>query len=110
MKKIIYTLAVLMGTQFLTSCEDFLDKTPFDRVDPQTNVTDDVAVAMANACYIPLRSSNLYNQRIWGLDIVAILILVAPVRRDAQDGIGQAGVLVFLQGDLVGQVPDCNDF
>ena len=71
MKKIIYTLAVLMGTQFLTSCEDFLDKTPFDRVDPQTNVTDDVAVAMANACYIPLRSSNLYNQRIWGLDIVA---------------------------------------
>lgn len=71
MKKIIYTLAVLMGTQLLTSCEDFLDKTPFDRVDPQTNVTDDVAVAMANACYIPLRSSNLYNQRIWGLDIVA---------------------------------------
>lgn len=55
----------------MTSCEDFLDKTPYDRVDPQTNVTDEVAVAMANACYIPLRSSNLYNQRIWGLDIVA---------------------------------------
>lgn len=71
MKKIIYgAIALIMGMS-LTSCDDFLDKTPYDRVDPQTNVTDEVAVALANACYIPLRSSNLYNQRIWGLDIVA---------------------------------------
>lgn len=26
---------------------------------------------MANACYRPLQSSNMYNQRIWSLDIVA---------------------------------------
>lgn len=71
MKKIIYSVVALMMGISMTSCQDFLEKTPFDRVDPQTNITDEVAVAMANACYIPLRSSNLYNQRIWGLDIVA---------------------------------------
>lgn len=71
MKKFIYCVAALLSGMTFTSCEDFLDKTPFDRVDPQTNVTDEVAVALANACYIPLRSSNLYNQRIWSLDIVA---------------------------------------
>ncbi len=71
MKKIIYGLAALAVAATLSSCQDFLDKSPYDRVDPDTAVTDQVAVAMANACYIPLRSSNLYNQRIWGLDIVA---------------------------------------
>lgn len=54
-----------------TSCQDFLDKHPFDRVDPDETVTDDVAVAMTNACYVTLQSSNMYNQRIWTLDIVA---------------------------------------
>lgn len=71
MKKIIFAMVALLACGTLASCEDFLDKTPYDRVDPQANVTDDVAVAMANACYIPLRSSNLYNQRLWTLDIVA---------------------------------------
>ena len=71
MKKTIYALVVFLMAATFQSCEDFLEKTPFDRVDPQEDVTDDVAVAMANACYIPLRSSNLYNQRIWTLDIVA---------------------------------------
>lgn len=71
MKKFIYGLATLAIAATLSSCQDFLDKSPYDRVDPSTAVTDQVAVAMANACYIPLRSSNLYNQRIWGLDIVA---------------------------------------
>lgn len=54
-----------------TSCSDFLDKHPFDRVDPQETVTDEVAVAMTNSCYLTLQSSNMYNQRIWTLDIVA---------------------------------------
>ena len=69
MKKIyIAFLAVLT----LASCgDDFLDKEPKNTVDPQTSVTDDVAVAMANACYRTLQSSNMYNQRIWTLDIVA---------------------------------------
>lgn len=71
MKKILYPLAAILTAATLSSCEDFLDKTPYDRVDPQADVTDQVAVAMANACYVPLRSSNLYNQRIWSLDIVA---------------------------------------
>ena len=69
MKKIyIMFMAALM----LTACsDDFLDKTPKNTVDPETEVTDDVAVAKANACYRTLQSSNMYNQRIWTLDIVA---------------------------------------
>lgn len=69
MKKFIYGLATLAMAATISSCQDFLDKSPYDRVDPDTKVTDQVAVAMANACYIPLRSSNLYNQRIWSLDM-----------------------------------------
>jgi hypothetical protein len=55
----------------LASCSDFLEKSPKDTVDPNTTVTDDVAVALTNACYRTLQSSNMYNQRIWTLDIVA---------------------------------------
>ena len=50
MKKItnlLYVLAVLM----LVSCNDFLDKSPKYAVDPETTVTDDVAVALTNVCY-----------------------------------------------------------
>ncbi len=69
MKK-IYIL--LLSALALASCsDDFLDKTPSDKVDPEINVTDAVAVDMANACYRTLQSSNMYNQRIWTLDIVA---------------------------------------
>ena len=63
---------ILMAALSLTSCsDDFLDKEPKNTVDPETSVTTDVAVAMANACYRTLQSSNMYNQRIWTLDIVA---------------------------------------
>ena len=69
MKK-IYMMA--LAALLFSSCgEDFLDKEPKNTVDPETNVTDDVAVALANACYRTLQSSNMYNQRIWTLDIVA---------------------------------------
>lgn len=63
----------LLGAMLLafTSCNDFLDRNPYDKVDPQETVTDEVAVAMTNACYLTLQSSNMYNQRIWTLDIVA---------------------------------------
>lgn len=55
-----------------TGCsDDFLDKSPRNTVDPETEITDNVAVAMANACYRTLQSSNMYNQRLWTLDIVA---------------------------------------
>ena len=69
MKK-IYMMA--LAALLFSSCgEDFLDKEPKNTVDPEPNVTDDVAVALANACYRTLQSSNMYNQRIWTLDIVA---------------------------------------
>lgn len=55
----------------LASCEDFLEKTPYDEVDPEVGVTDAVAEALTNGCYVTLQSSNMYNQRLWTLDIVA---------------------------------------
>ena len=68
-------LAVLL----LASCSDFLDKSPKNTVDPETTVTDDVAIALTNACYRTLQCSNMYNQRIWTLDIVAGNSLVGAV-------------------------------
>ncbi len=73
MKKNLYILVLQLVAALVltTACDDFLDKTPKNTVDPNTNVTDDVAVAMANACYRTLQSSNMYNMRIWTLDILA---------------------------------------
>ncbi len=71
MKKIYFMALALAAALTFTSCEDFLEKNPKDTVDPETAVDDDVAMAMANACYRTLQSSNMYNQRIWTLDIVA---------------------------------------
>lgn len=64
---IFYVLAIVV----LASCSDFLEKSPNNMVDPETTVSDEVAMALTNACYRALQSSNLYNQRIWSLDIVA---------------------------------------
>jgi len=66
----ILSISAILAAMLLSGC-DFLERTPFDTVDPQTEVTDDVAIAMANACYRTLQSSNMYNMRIWCLDIVA---------------------------------------
>ena len=72
MKKTISTIITGIAlTITTTSCEDFLEKKPFDTVDPSVGVTDEVAVALTNGCYEPLQSSNMYNQRLWTLDIVA---------------------------------------
>ena len=50
---------ILASLLTLTSCsDDFLDKTPKNTVDPNTSVNDSVAMAMANACYRTLQSSN----------------------------------------------------
>lgn len=64
------SLTLVSAALLLTGC-DFLERNPYDTVDPNTEVTDEVAVAMANACYRTLQSSNMYNMRIWTLDIVA---------------------------------------
>ena len=53
------------------SCSDFLDSFPPYAVDINVSVTDSVAIALTNGCYVPLQSSNLYNQKIWTLDIIA---------------------------------------
>lgn len=55
----------------LSSCSGFLDSFPPYAVDPNVSVSDSVAIALTNGCYTPLQSSNLYNQRIWSLDIIA---------------------------------------
>lgn len=70
MKKIL-TILCSVSVVLLASCADFLDKSPKNAVDPEARMTDDVAVALTNACYRTLQSSNMYNQRIWTLDIVA---------------------------------------
>lgn len=69
MKTIYKMMAAALPALALASCS--LDRTPFDAVDPQADIDDAVAVAMTNGCYTTLQSSNMYNQRIWTLDIVA---------------------------------------
>ena len=54
-----------------SSCSGFLDSFPSYAVDPNVSVSDSVAIALTSGCYVPLQSSNLYNQRIWSLDIIA---------------------------------------
>lgn len=72
MNKIYHYCAIALASLALVSCgDDFLDTPPKNTVDPEVDVTDSVAVAMANGCYRTLQSSNMYNQRIWTLDIVA---------------------------------------
>lgn len=71
MKKILSIALGAILTLATSSCEDFLDKKPYNQVDAETDVTDEVAVALTNACYVPLQSQNLYNKCIWALDIVA---------------------------------------
>ena len=70
-KKIQHLILGLAAVLLASSCSDFLEKSPSNSVDPETNVTDDVAIALTTACYRTLQSSNMYNQRIWTLDIVA---------------------------------------
>lgn len=71
MKKIIISALSLTLALTFTACSDFLEREPKNTVDPESTIDDDVAVAMANACYRTLQSSNMYNQRLWTLDIVA---------------------------------------
>ena len=57
MKKII-TLVFMSAVLALTSCNDFLDKYPKYGVDPESEVTNEIAVALTTACYKTLQSSN----------------------------------------------------
>lgn len=72
MKKTLYTIIACISVMSVTSsCSGFLDSFPSYAVDPNVSVSDSVAIALTNGCYTPLQSSNLYNQRIWSLDIIA---------------------------------------
>lgn len=71
LKAIINICVAAAALGALTSCDDFLDREPYDQVDAQQELTDEVAIAMINGCYTPLQSTNLYNMRMWTLDIVA---------------------------------------
>lgn len=70
MKHITY---IILASALLTcsSCSDFLEKYPKDSPSTTIPVSDDLAVAMTNGCYQSLQSMNLYNQRIWSMDICA---------------------------------------
>lgn len=67
-KSIILAGITTMG---MLSCSDFLDLSPHNTLAPETTMTDDIAKALTLGCYRTLQSSNMYNQRIWTLDIVA---------------------------------------
>ena len=70
MKHITY---IILASALLTcsSCSDFLEKYPKDSPSTTIPMSDDLAVAMTNGCYQSLQSMNLYNQRIWSMDICA---------------------------------------
>lgn len=70
MKHITY---IILASTLLTcsSCSDFLEKYPKDSPSTTIPMSDDLAVAMTNGCYQSLQSMNLYNQRIWSMDICA---------------------------------------
>lgn len=64
-------ITIILACMTFASCSGYLDKYPFDAVSTGATVTDEVAEALTNACYKPLQSSNLYNMRMWSLDIIA---------------------------------------
>ena len=71
MKTIRNIIMAGLAAVAMSSCSDFLDLSPHNTLDPETTMTDDIAKALTLGCYRTLQSSNMYNQRIWTLDIVA---------------------------------------
>lgn len=71
MKSIYKIVSIMIVALSLSSCKGFLDTLPPYAVSSATELNDSVAVALTNSCYKPLQASNLYNMRIWSLDIIA---------------------------------------
>lgn len=69
--KIASKIILASSIVLLASCSDFLEKGPHDAPNSGVPVSDGVAVALTNGCYQSLQTMNLYNQRIWTLDICA---------------------------------------
>lgn len=71
MKITKYILNIITAASLAVSCEGFFDSMPPYAVSSGTQMNDSLATALTNACYKPLQASNLYNMRIWSLDIIA---------------------------------------
>ena len=71
MKKIIYFIFLFFTALFVSSCEDFLDKSPLDAIGSNTALNEADAIALVNSAYQPLQWPKLYNMRIWTTDIIA---------------------------------------
>lgn len=72
MKPIKYILSGILFCATLTSCDGFLDRTPWDSIDTSESLKEaGDAIAIINGAYQPLQWAKLYNMRIWSLDIVA---------------------------------------
>ena len=50
------TFIMILAVLALTSCSDFLDKYPKYGVDPESEVTNEIAVALTTACYKTLQT------------------------------------------------------
>lgn len=70
MKKIIYITALLLSA-FMISCDDYLNRFPYEDPGAETIQDEASAIALTNAAYQPLQRPKLYNMRIWTLDIIA---------------------------------------
>ncbi len=70
MKKIKYSYIVICII-FLTSCSGYLDRLPLNGVSSDTEINTEQALALTHAAYQPIQWMNLYNMRLWTLDIVA---------------------------------------
>ncbi|TXK36719.1 RagB/SusD family nutrient uptake outer membrane protein [Pontibacter qinzhouensis] len=72
MKSIIKYTATFLFAATLSSCENYLDRTPLDTINPQNFYkTQTDAIAAINGAYQPLQWPKLYNFQIWGTDIWA---------------------------------------
>jgi hypothetical protein len=71
MKKILYSVAIVLFFAAITSCEDFLDKRPPGVIGSDTELNEIDAVALVNSAYQVLQWAKLYNMRMWTTDIIA---------------------------------------
>lgn len=88
MKIHIYTLGLVLFLLTVGCTDEFLEKSPYDKVDTETFFqTEEDALMAINAAYQPLQRPKLYNMRMWATDIIAGNSIVGANPSDANDGI-----------------------
>lgn len=81
-------ISILSLLLVITSCEDFLEKSPLDTVNTENFYqTAEDAVNAINAAYQPLQRPKLHNMRMWTTDIIAGNSEVGANPVEANDGI-----------------------